>query len=100
LDAVRTSLQRDWRDPLAYLTGSLEVTAVGVVSTANGAGMARLETATVAGVSVPRSLLQELVRFYTTTPERPTGFDLDEPFALPLGIRSVIVEPGRATIAQ
>jgi hypothetical protein len=100
LDAVRTAHKRGWLDPLAYLTGSLEVTAAGFVSGSNGTGTAQFESATVAGVSIPKAALQELVRFYTKTPARPNGFGLDEPFELPANIRSVTLERGRVTVLQ
>jgi hypothetical protein len=100
LDAVRRARPRDWLDPLAYVTGSLEVTAAGVVTGANGMGTFEFESATVAGLAVPKSVLQELVRYYTTTPEMPSGIDLDKPFALPANIRSVSFERGRATVIQ
>lgn len=100
LDAVRKSRPREWLDPLAYVTGSLDVTATGVVSGANGMGTVEFESATVAGVAVAKGLLQEVVRFYTATPDMPYGFDLDAPFKLPVGIRSVSGERGRGTIVQ
>jgi hypothetical protein len=100
LDAVRRARERDWRDPLAYLTGALEVTATGILSAENGKGVVDFESATVAGLSVPRRVVQEIVRYYTASPERPNGFDLDEPFDLPANIRSVAFERGRATVVQ
>ena len=100
LDAVRTSQPRGWLDPLRYVTGMLEVTAAGVVSGSNGTGVFHFESATLAGVSVSKALLQELVRYYTTTPEQPNGFDLDKPFDLPSGIRSVESGRGTAVITQ
>ena len=100
LDAVRLSRQRDWLDPMAYMTGLLEFTATGVVSSSNGKGMASFESATLADISVPKSVVQELVRYYTTTPERPNGLNLDEPVELPANIQSILLELGRATIIQ
>src|SRR5688572_21535389 len=41
LDRVRTSRQRRWLDPAAYLTGKLPVTATGILHTQNG--LARIE---------------------------------------------------------
>jgi hypothetical protein len=100
LDAVRLSRQRDWLDPMAYLSGLLDFTATGVVTGSNGKAMASFESATLAGISVSTSIVRELVRFYTTTPERPNGFDLNEPVDLPANIKSVFFEPGRATVIQ
>lgn len=100
LDAVRLSRQRDWLDPMAYMTGMVDFTATGVVTSANGKGVALLESATLAGISVPASVVWELVRYYTTVLEASTGFDLEEPFELPANIERVLFEPGRATVVQ
>ena len=100
LDGVRRSRERSLFDPLAYITGSVEVVAVGTVEGSGGEGVIRYESATVGGVEVPKTVAQELLRFYTTTPERPRGFAFDEPFALPAGLRAVSVERGAATVRQ
>jgi hypothetical protein len=100
LGAVRRSRQRDWLDPLAYVNGSLEVVAAGVFAGADGLGVFQFESATVGGLAVPKSVLQELVRYYTTSDQMPAGFDIDAPFALPGNIRSISSESGRATIVQ
>ena len=62
--------------------------------------MIRYESATVGGVAVPKTVAQELLRFYTRTPERPDGFAFDEPFDLPAGLRAVSVERGSVTVTQ
>ncbi len=100
LDGVRRSRERSVFDPLAYLTGSVEVVAIGSVEGSGGEGLIRYESATVGGVSVPKTVAQELLRFYTRTEERPRGFAFDEPFALPAGLRAVSVERGAATVTQ
>jgi hypothetical protein len=45
-------------------------------------------------------LAQELLLFYTRSPDRPDGFQFDQPFALPANIRSVSVERGAVTVIQ
>ena len=100
LDAVSRSRERSPFDPLAYLSGAVEVVATGRVEGSDGQGLIRYESATVAGVAVPKTVAQELLRFYTTTPERPRGFAFDEPFELPAGFRAVSVESGAATVTQ
>jgi hypothetical protein len=92
LDAVRKAKPRGWTDPLGYVTGSMEVRAAGTLKTANGVGTFELQSATLGGVPLPKTLLQELVSYYTRTPELPAGFNLDQPFELPHNIRK-IVEP-------
>jgi hypothetical protein len=100
LDAVGRSRERSVFDPLSYLAGSVEVVATGRFETRDGSGLIRYESATVGGVSVPQTVAQELLRFYTRTPERPRGFAFDEPFALPEGMRGVSVERGAVTVTQ
>jgi len=87
-------------DPLSFVTGAVEVVATGFVVARDGTGTARFESATVAGIPVPRRVAEELLRFYTRTKERPQGFGLDDEFALPAQIRSVNVEAGRVTVTQ
>jgi len=101
LDAVRrqknpTSLL----DPMNYLTGRLPVAATGVLKTSNGVGHFELESASVSGVPIPKLLLQEIVSYYSKTRENPAGINLDDPFALPAGIREIQVERGQAIIVQ
>lgn len=100
LDAVRKSQERGWGDPAGYLTGRLPVEAVGVLKTQNGVGRFYLESAEVSGITVPRAVLQEIVSYYTRTPETPSGVSLDAPFELPAGIREVQVAKGAATVVQ
>ena len=100
LDAVRTQKQRGWTDPLGYLTGRLPVTAAGTLTTKEGVGRFVLETAEISGVTIPKSLLQELVSYYSRTPEMPAGINMDEPFALPAAIREIRIGQGSAAIVQ
>ena len=100
LDAVRTSETRSWLDPLAYVTGLLEVRTIGTFRGANGKGVFTFESATVGGMPVPRTVMQELVAFYTRSPETPKGILLDQPFDLPARIRAVELRRGAATVIQ
>jgi len=101
LDAVRkqkapTSLL----DPMNYLMGRLAVTAVGTLRTADGVGRFELESSSVGSIPVPKILLQEIVSYYSRSPEKPSGISLDDPFALPARIREIQVERGQAIIVQ
>ncbi len=100
LDIVRTSEKRGWLDPLAYVTGILEVHLIGVFRGANGQGVYTFESARVGGAPVPKAVLQELLAFYTKTPETPKGILLETPFDLPAGIREVELRRGMATVIQ
>ena len=100
LDAVRKQKQRGWLDPLAYLTGRLPVTATGRLHTKDGVGRFELYSAEISGVTIPKGVLQELLSFYSRTPENPAGIDMDAPFELPSRIREIRVAKGHATIVQ
>jgi hypothetical protein len=100
LDAVRTQKKRGWTDPLAYLMGKLPVTAAGTLTTQNGVGKFELKSAEISGVTVPKSLLQELLSYYSRTAENPSGIAMDDPFQLPAAIREIKVGQGNATIVQ
>jgi hypothetical protein len=100
LDAVRKAKERGWSDPLSWVTGTLEIRASGKLRAINGQGAFQLEGATLGGVPIPKTLLQELVAYYSRTPDSPNGFDLDQPFALPHQIRQVELQRGIAVIVQ
>jgi hypothetical protein len=100
LDAVRTQKKRGWLDPLSYLTGSVPLTASGTLVTSGGVGRFQLEGAELGGVSVPKSLIQELLTYYSRTSENPSGINMDDPFELPAHIREIRVDEGRATVVQ
>ena len=100
LDAVRTQKKRGWTDPLGYLMGRLPVTAAGTLTTQNGVGKFELKSAEISGVTVPKSLVQELLSYYSRTAENPAGIDMDDPFQLPAAIREIKVGQGNATIVQ
>jgi hypothetical protein len=100
LDAVRKQKQRTWTDPLGYLSGMLPVTASGTLTTQNGVGRFQLQSAEISGVTIPKALLQELLSYYSRTPENPKGINMDEPFELPARIREIRVAQGSATILQ
>ncbi len=100
LDAVRKQKQRGWLDPMGYLTGRLPLTARGRLTTQDGIGRFTLESAEISGVTVPKTMLQELLSYYSRTPEDPDGINMDEPFELPAQIREIRVAAGGATIVQ
>lgn len=100
LDMIRVAEKRGWLDPLAYVTGTLEVRTIGTFHGANGKGVFAVESATVGGMPVPKSVVNELVAFYTRSPEAPKGIPLDAPFELPHRIRNVELRRGMATVIQ
>jgi hypothetical protein len=100
LDAVRTQKKRTWTDPLGYLIGKLPVTASWTLTTQNGVGRFQLESADISGVTVPKSLVQELLSYYSKTKENPAGINMDDPFQLPAAIQEIRIGQGVATIVQ
>ncbi len=100
LDEVRRNGSGGWLDPASYLTGRVPVFAQGVLRTKDGVARFRLDSAQVAGITVPKSILQEIVGHYTRTPDMPNGVSLDEPFPLPAGIRQIEMRRGEATVVQ
>ena len=100
LDAVRTQKKRGWMDPLGYLTGRLPISAAGTLTARNGIGRFQLESAEISGVTIPKSLLQELLSYYSRTAEKPAGINMDDPFELPAGIQEIRVGKGTAVIVQ
>jgi hypothetical protein len=100
LDAVRKQKQRGWLDPLGYLSGRVPVTAAGRLTTKDGMGQFHLESADISGVTVPKAVLQELLSYYSRTPENPGGIAMEDPFELPSRIREIRVGSGTATIVQ
>lgn len=101
LQAAVKPKERSWLDPLAWVPpGQIEVTAAGVIQAAEGKARVAIESATLGGVPVSKSVLQELVAYYSRTPEHPAGVNLDEPFELPANIRAVETRRGTATVVQ
>ena len=101
LDVVRRQKgSGGWLDPRSYLTGKLPVTATGLLETHAGRGRFTLETATVGGVPIPKSFLQELLSYYSRSDDHPRGINMDDPFELPANIERIEVQAGRATIVQ
>jgi len=87
-------------DPLNYISGQVPVTARGVFRTQDGKGKFQLGSAEILGVPLPKPLLQELVTFFSRTPETPNGIDIDAPFNLPAKIREIVISRVEAVVVQ
>jgi hypothetical protein len=87
-------------NPWNLVGGRVPVTVSGTLNTGNGRGQFDLEEATVSGIPVPKSLLQELVSYYSRTDTTPQGIRLDDPFELPANIRQIEVSQGQAVVIQ
>ena len=101
LDVVRQKQSSGgWFDPTSYLTGKLPVSAVGRIVTADGKGRFELETADVSGIPVPKTLLAQMVNYFTRTADNPKGSSIDDTFELPAEIRRIDIATGRFTVIQ
>jgi len=87
-------------DPYNFLTGSLPITADGVLKTKSGVATFVIQSATISGVPVPIWMLQEIVSHYSRSTTAPQGVSIDKPFALPAAIREIELDRGQAIIVQ
>jgi hypothetical protein len=101
LDAIRAQRQsRGWLDPLNYMSGKVPVSVSGRLEAAGGVAHFSLDAAKVAGVPVPKMVVQELVTYYSRSQANPGGVSLDDPYPLPARIRQIEVRPGEAFVKQ
>jgi hypothetical protein len=84
---------------LALLGGTLPVELSGRLAATNGTGRIDVDQASVGGVSLPASLVAQIVSLSTRSAKQPRGFDIAAPFALPWTAREVRLEPGRALVS-
>ena len=87
-------------DPTTYLTGRLPVTAAGILHTRDGSVRFELQSATVGGIPIPKSFLQEIVSHYTRSQDFPNGVNLDQVYELPANIKEIQVGQGNAIVVQ
>ncbi|HVO09594.1 MAG TPA: hypothetical protein VMX54_02465 [Vicinamibacteria bacterium] len=99
LDRVKAQLPKGAASGLLmFLGGTLPVEVHGRLASANGQGRIDLEQATVGGVSLPASLVAQIVAMTTKSAAHPQGFDILAPFPLPWSARQLRLEPGRALL--
>lgn len=87
-------------DVWSLLGGKLPLSLTGVLHSKDGQGRFELQAADVSGVPIPKTLLQELLSYYTKSEERPQGYRLEDPFDLPAKIRQIEVGQGQAVVVQ
>lgn len=100
LEAVARKRSGNPLDPLSYLFGRVPVTVTGTLRTRDGMGRFDVQSAEVSGIPVPKSILQELLSYYASSPEQPDGIRLDDAFALPANIQRIDVAPGQMVVVQ
>jgi hypothetical protein len=99
-DEVRKSQDQSLLSPWALLRGRVPVEATGVLRTGEGVGAFTLEAATVGGVPVPKSVIQQVVAYYSRSEAQPGGIDFEAPFRLPARIREIRTGQGHALVVQ
>jgi hypothetical protein len=87
--------QGPW-SPLSFLSGRVAVDLKAQLPSRDGMGNFVVDEVRLGGVSLPVSLLQQVVLSATRNKANPGGFDLSAPFRLPYSVRQVRLEPGRA----
>jgi hypothetical protein len=87
-------------DPKSYLGGRVPVNLSGTLQTDRGRGRFNLQSADISGIPVPKALVQEILSYYSRTPDKPSGIRLDDPFELPASIQKIEVGQGQAVVVQ
>ena len=87
-------------DPWSLVGGRVPVTVTGILHTRDGMGRFEVQSAEISGLPVPPAFLQELLSYYSRSPERPQGVRLDDTFSLPANIRQIEVGQGQAVVVQ
>jgi hypothetical protein len=103
LDEVKANASKtDMRAQAALqlLRGRVPVDVTGVLATTDGIAHFQLESAHVSGMPVPKSVVQQVISYYSRTADNPDGIDIDAPFPLPAHIRGIELRKGEAVIVQ
>ena len=85
-------------NPLALLSGWVEVELRGRLPNADGLATVEVEEVRLGGVSLPLTVLAQLVSAATRSQDKPQGFDIRSAFPLPYALKRVRLEPGRALL--
>ena len=84
-------------DLWSLLGGKVPVSVTGTLRAEDGRGRFEMQSAEVAGLPVPKALVQELVSAYTAD---DAAVSLDSSFELPAKIRSIDVGRGQLVVVQ
>jgi hypothetical protein len=87
-------------DIWSYLGGKVPVAVTGTLRARDGRGQFEMKSAEVAGLPVPKALVQELVSVYASAPDDKKPISLDSAFDLPAKIRSIDVGRGQLVVVQ
>ena len=86
-------------DLWSYLGGKVPVAVTGRLRANNGRGQFEMTSAEMAGVPVPKALVQQLLSIYTSSSD-DKPLSMDAPFELPAKIRSIDVGQGQLVVVQ
>lgn len=100
LDAVRKSKPRGMLDAMNLLSGLVPVTLTGTLTGQGGMGTFDVESAQLGTWPLPRSVLQELIAYYSKSPDYPNGITLGKPFPLSAEVKQLLIARGTATVVQ
>jgi hypothetical protein len=98
IEQVKGSVAAPSWSPLALLGGLVPIELSGKLVTTDGFGTIELDSAYVASIRVPISVVEQMVASSTKSEKRPDGFDIHAPFRLPYSVDRVRIEPGKATL--
>jgi hypothetical protein len=84
--------------PLSFLTGQVPIELSGKLVNQDGFGTVELDSAYVASIRVPISVVEQMIASSTKSEKHPDGYDLHAPFRLPYSVNRVRVEPGKAVL--
>ena len=84
--------------PLYFLSGQVPVEIAGKLVNQDGFGTVELDSAYVASIRVPVSVVEQMIASSTKSEKHPEGYDLRSPFRLPYSVSRVRVEPGKAVL--
>jgi hypothetical protein len=83
---------------MSLLGGLVPIELSGKLVNADGFGTIELDSAYVASIRVPISVVEQMVASSTRSEKHPDGFDIHAPFRLPYSVNRVRIEPGKATL--
>jgi hypothetical protein len=84
--------------PLSFLSGQVPIELSGKLVNEDGFGTVELDSAYVASIRVPVSVVEQMIASSTKSEKHPDGYDLHSPFRLPYSVNRVRVEPGKAVL--
>ena len=76
----------------------MPVELAGKLVNQDGFGTVELDSAYVASIRVPVSVVEQMIASSTKSEKHPEGFDIHAPFRLPYSVSRVRLEPGKAVL--